>query len=388
MTTEHRRRLLGDDGASAPELWDWGGPGAEPDAALLLYARTERELASLSDRQRKRFAHYGIREKLLETTWFANKKEHFGFHDGITTPIIEGLGRQADPGLRIKPGEFILGYQNEYGRYTASPLVHRALDPAGCLKLDIHGSGAADFGRNGAYLVFRQLRQDVHGFWSCIDQASRTRGGAARRQRLAAKMVGRWPSGAPLALAPDEDDPALADADDFRFHDDPHGHRCPIGAHIRRTNPRDSLGPRPGSPEALAGSRRHRLLRRGRAYGPRLAESMDPGDVLARGDDGQERGLHFICLVANIARQFEFVQASWVNNPQFETLHDDVDPLIGRRGRFAAGNGRTSATANFTIPGHPARTRIRGLPDFATVRGGAYFFMPGVSGLRYLAHGS
>jgi len=115
---------------------------------------------------------------------------------------------------------------------------------------------------------------------------------------------------------------------------------------------------------------------------------MDPEDVLARGDDGQERGLHFICLVANIARQFEFVQASWVNNPQFETLHDDVDPLIGRRGRFAAGNGRTSATANFTIPGHPARTRIRGLPDFATVRGGAYFFMPGVSGLRYLAHGA
>ena len=247
MTTEHRRRLLGDDGASAPELWDWGGPGAEPDAALLLYARTERELASLSDRQRKRFAHYGIREKLLETTWFANKKEHFGFHDGITTPIIEGLGRQADPGQCIKPGEFILGYQNEYGRYTASPLVHRALDPAGCLKLDIHGSGAADFGRNGAYLVFRQLRQDVHGFWSCIDQASRTRGGAARRQRLAAKMVGRWPSGAPLALAPDRTT-ALADATTSGFTTTP----TATAARSERTS-----GPwTPRLPRPSAGSRR------------------------------------------------------------------------------------------------------------------------------------
>ena len=172
------------------------------------------------------------------------------------------------------------------------------------------------------------------------------------------------------------------------FTTTPHGHRCPIGAHIRRTNPRKSLGPRPGSPEALAGSRRHRLLRRGRAYGPRLAKSMDPEDVLAEGGRRPGAGPPFHLPCRQHRPPVRVRSASWADNPQFETLHDDVDPLIGRRGRFAAGNGRTSATANFTIPGHPARTRIRGLPDFATVRGGAYFFMPGVSGLRYLTHGS
>ena len=361
MTTEHRRRLLGDDGASAPELWDWGGPGAEPDAALLLYARTERELASLSDRQRKRFARYGIREKLLETTWFVNKKEHFGFHDGITTPIIDGLGRQADPGLRIKPGEFILGYRNEYGRYTASPLVHRALDPAGCLKLDIHGSGAADFGRNGAYLVFRQLRQDVHGFWACIDQASHARGGAARRERLAAKMVGRWPSGAPLALAPDEDDPALADADDFRFHDDPHGHRCPIGAHIRRTTPATPSALGPGARRRSPGAGGTGSAASGRLRAAACGVDRPRG---RSGQGGRRPGagppFHLPCRQHRPPVRVRSGKLG--NNPQFETLHDDVDPLIGRRGRFAAGNGRMSRPRTSPFPAIPCARESAACP--------------------------
>ncbi|HKH35061.1 MAG TPA: Dyp-type peroxidase, partial [Beijerinckiaceae bacterium] len=353
----------------------------------LLYARDAAQLTELQRRYRTSLDQHGIAAEPLETTWFENKKEHFGFHDGITTPVIQGLGREAEPTLCIRPGEFILGYQNEYHRYPASPLVHRALDPQGHLKLDVEGSGAADFGRNGTYLVFRQLRQDVHGFWSFMDKAARDLDGTSeRREWLAAKMVGRWPSGAPLALAPNRDDPALSDADGFMFHHgDRKGLRCPIGAHIRRTNPRDSLDPRPGSAESLSVNKRHRILRRGRTYGHRLHKAMDPETILREGDDGRERGLHFICLNANIARQFEFVQSSWSNNPQFGALHNDVDPLTGERGRFRRGDG-TGATANFTIPQAVGRLRIRGLPEFVTVRGGAYFFMPGMSALRYLGN--
>ncbi|HEX2134921.1 MAG TPA: hypothetical protein VHG30_03315 [Microvirga sp.] len=387
MVTPHRRRILGDDGPSSPDTWEWGGPGEPLHGVLALYARDDAQLAILRERYRSSLQRHGIAERTLETTWLADKKEHFGFHDGITTPIVEGLGREAEAGLSIKPGEFFLGYQNEYGRCTPSPLVHRSLDPGGFLKLDAQGSGMADFGRNGSYLVFRQLDQDVHGFWSFIDQAARNLDGDPRRREwIAAKMVGRWPSGAPLTLAPDADDPKLANADDFAYHrTDARGAKCPIGAHIRRTNPRDSLDPRPGSLESLAVNRRHRLLRRGRTYGDPLVPGLNPGGIVARGNDGKRRGLHFICLNANIARQFEFVQASWANNPQFGGLYDDVDPLIGRRGRFADGDPGAAA-ANFTIPDDAGRTRICGLPNFVTTRGGAYFFMPGMSALRYLAH--
>jgi Dyp-type peroxidase family len=218
-----------------------------------------------------------------------------------------------------------------------------------------------------------------------MDKAARELDGSSRRREwLAAKMVGRWTSGAPLVLAPNADDPAVGASDGFMFHKwDRAGIHCPIGAHIRRTNPRDSSEPRPGSLEALSLSNRHRLLRRGRTYGERLVESMDPEAILANGDDGQERGLHFICLNANIARQFEFVQSSWSNNPQFHALHDEVDPLTGERGRFRPDT--EPATTDFTIPHMGGRTRIRGIPSFVTVRGGGYFFMPGMSALRYLA---
>jgi deferrochelatase/peroxidase EfeB len=185
-------------------------------------------------------------------------------------------------------------------------------------------------------------------------------------------------------VTPDRDDPKLATSD-FMFHaDDREGLRCPVGAHIRRTNPRDMLDPAPGTEESTAVNKRHRLLRRGRTYGPSLVASMDPGEMLANGDDGVERGLHFICLAANIARQFEFIQASWVNNPQFGGLLDDVDPLIGRRGRFTHPDPN-GATASFTVPDLPARCRVHNLPDFVTIRGGAYFFMPSLSAIRYLA---
>jgi len=315
--------------------------------------------------------------------------EQFGFHDGISQPVIEGLSsRQGTPANTVKAGEFILGYANEYGQYTDRPMLPAADDPQGLLPRS--ANGMADLGRNGTYLVFRTLRQDVEGFARFLTKASSRPDGTpdpVARNLLAARMVGRWPSGAPLVKAPRHDDPALADFNDFAYHaEDRFGLRCPIGAHVRRSNPRDSLDPNPGSGESVAIGKRHRLLRRGREYGP----PFKPGEPGPESDPSVERGLQFVCFNANISRQFEFIQFTWINNPKFDGLYDDADPVIGARGLLDAAG--TAAAAEdmpngdtFTIQARPIRQRVCDLPRFVTVRGGAYFFMPGIRALRYLA---
>jgi Dyp-type peroxidase family len=218
--------------------------------------------------------------------------------------------------------------------------------------------GRANLGRNGSYLVLRQLAQDVDGFRRFIDQAGQADPDAGAR--LAAKMVGRWPDGTPLTRSPEHP----ADDNDFGYADgDAAGLGCPLGAHIRRANPRDALDPEAGPEQSVRSVNRHRLLRRGRAYG----DPSGPG----------ERGIHFMCLNANIARQFEFVQHTWLNNPKFAGLYDDTDPLV------VTHQGDTGRT--FTVQGRPLRQRVTGLPAFVTVRGGAYFFLPGIRALRFLA---
>ena len=134
------------------------------------------------------------------------------------------------------------------------------------------------------------------------------------------------------------------------------GWGCPVGAHIRRANPRDALDPDTGPDQSIRSVNRHRLLRRGRAY----HEPSDPS----------ERGIHFICLSANIARQFEFVQHTWLNNPKFAGLYDDTDPLVATH--------QGDAGRIFTVQARPFRQRVTGLPPFVTVKGGAYFFLPGL----------
>ncbi len=150
-----------------------------------------------------------------------NGKEHFGFADGISQPIIDGLSKSGIEENTVRAGEFILGYPNEYGQFTVSPLVKSEADSNGILPTDINGSGDHDFGRNGSYLVFRQLHQKVHEFWQFLDQETRNSDNSSNpeaRTKLAAKMVGRWPSGAPLALAAEHDQPELHDQNDFLYH--------------------------------------------------------------------------------------------------------------------------------------------------------------------------
>jgi Dyp-type peroxidase family len=380
MTTAHRRRVLGDVDASDPDRWGWGGPATRPvDVLLLLYARDEAGLAGLHDELAAGFGAGGVAQVETLDTAPLTDREHFGFRDGISQPSMEGLARTDTPANTIKAGEFVLGYQNEYGLYTDRPLLKGSDDPRNLLPPGPGGSGARDLGRNGTYLVFRQLSQDVYGFWRFLDSVIRAADGRsdpAARTWLAAKMVGRWPDGAPMTLSPNRDDPALANVNDFGYgKSDLDGLKCPIGAHIRRAHPRDSLDPEPGTDRSIELDKRHRLLRRGRLYGPPVAPEERLRDVSA-GDDDPPRGLHFICLCANIARQFEFVQHTWINNQKFDRLYDDVDPLIGQRG---------PGGATFTLPRRPIRRRITGIPSFVTVRGGGYFFLPGLRAIRYLA---
>jgi deferrochelatase/peroxidase EfeB len=372
MALPHRSRLLGDVGESAPERWQWGGPGTAPvDVLLMLYAADTATLDALCNSYEQGFAASGLVElhRLDTVDLAAVQPSNFG--DGISQPAVEFLSpSRASNDAVIRAGEFVLGYPNEYGLYTESPFVADQAGPARLLPKRHDGDGR-DFGRNGTYLVFRQLAQDLDGFWAFLDQVTRRPDGTSDRDeaiRLAAKIVGRWPSGAPLVLSPDADDPALATANDFRyFHEDPQGLRCPLGSHIRRANPRDSLAPKPGEQASLDVNKRHRIIRRGR-------QQAGTDGSAAPGAPPRATGLHFICLNANIARQFEFVQATWVTNPKFNGLYEDADPLIGTQ------PGRT-----FRIPGSPVRTRVRGLPAFVRVEAGAYFFLPGIRALRYLA---
>ena len=369
MTTEHRQRVLGDFGRDDPGGWRWGGPdNAVAHALLMLYAPDESALLSLVGRHQERLDTAGIAGAATLGTQDIGDVEPFGFRDGISQPVLDGFGRDGREADTLEPGEFVLGYENEYGLLTDSPTVAEASDPRKLLPRG-QKDGTGDFGRNGTYLVVRQLEQDVAGFWKYLDSLATSR---EERDRLAAKMVGRWPGGAPLVLSPGQDDPALEKANDFAYHEsDPHGMACPVASHIRRSNPRDSLDPDPGTDDSVEVNKRHRILRRGRSYGPRMTVEQ----ALA-GPDGLERGLHFVCLAGNIARQFEFIQHTWANNPKFAGLYDEVDPITGPR---------DESGATFSMPDTPVRRRITGIPAFVTVRGGGYFFLPGIRALRYLA---
>ncbi|MEA2204139.1 MAG: hypothetical protein QOE77_915 [Blastocatellia bacterium] len=382
MASPYRTQILGDDGENNPANWEWGGTDEQKtaDILLLLFGADENALDSLLARQRSTFGAGGVVElRALGAGRQPDTHEHFGFNDNITQPALEGTSavRRALPENVIEMGEVVLSYVNDYGQPTDSPVVSPEHDPKNMLPNAHLAEGAPpdtpimrDLGRNGTYVVFRQMAQHVADFWNYLDEASRDISGHTDHEastRLGAKFVGRWPSGAPLVKAPDGDNPALSNDDDFKYLEaDPHGFKCPIGSHIRRSNPRDSLPP--NAKMSLASVNRHRLMRRGRSYGHRAA---DP-----RVHDGVERGLHFICLNADIERQFEFVQQTWINSPVFGGLCGEVDPLVGHL---------TKGDEVMTVPGDPLRTRVHNLKRFITVKGGAYFFMPGMKALKYLS---
>lgn len=401
-----RSRRLGDIGTSDPAGWLWGGPGKDPDLVVMVYSKTSLaawEQAVQSGPWSNAFETLAT----LETSDMGGH-EPFGFADGISQPVFDWEHKRPVPGTttvydnREALGELLLGYPNEYDKYTGRPLLEPAADPAGGLLPAEDDPARKDFGRNGTYLVLRQLEQDVRGFWQYLDRAAE--GQTPERYRLGAAMVGRTvdgdplipPSGPPLAGVTDKPgQPSNA----FTYDQDPEGVQCPFGAHIRRANPRNAdlfghpsgvvagLGsrlaiPRPGlHNDLMASTRFHRVLRRGREYGVRITpeEALKPGPP-----NEAPRGLHFACLCANILRQFEFVQNAWLMSTKFDGLTDESDPLLGNR----APVGDCPVTGYFSIPREDKLTRrLSGVPQFITVRGGAYFFMPSLRVLRYIARG-
>ena len=342
-----RARGLGDTRESSPESWE--KPLGTPDVHVVLAALAPdaQRLGDVLDRARRSY------EKLpgIEMIWrqechaLPTEKEPFGFKDGISHPAIEGSGI---PGSNpreqpFKAGEFILGYRDETGAFPPMPRPEV-------------------LGRNGTYAVVRKLHQRVAAFRQYLRSNSSS---PEEEELLAAKMMGRWRSGAPLALSPVRDDPSLGAVatrnNDFLYGDDPLGLKTPVGSHIRRANPRDA--------QVAGAVRLHRMIRRGTAYGPPL-----PQGVIE--DDGADRGIIFLFLGSHLKRQFEFVQSEWVNDSTFIGGSGEKDPV----------SGANDGTGVFTIPRRPVRRRLKGLSRFVITRGGEYCFVPGLRALRWLAN--
>ncbi|WP_109830304.1 Dyp-type peroxidase [Reichenbachiella versicolor] len=414
MVTDHRKNILGDLNTSDPKHWEWGGPTNDSiHVLLLLYAGNQTLLEELYSDEAGQFASGGVSQiKRLETHFLPDRKEHFGFRDGIGQPRVAGLldKHKTDLGKNISTsvlqeggsynniiaaGEFVLGYPNAYQKFPNSPKVKKETDTDDIL--DIDETGAKDFGKNGSYLVFRQLEQHVGKFWNYVYDHSKLESGEIDKsvsEKLAAKMIGRWRSGCPITLSPDQDDPTLKDKDNFGYYpDDKEGDKCPMASHVRRTNPRNSPLQRKHfndkeAKNAMVDANKHRIIRRGRAYGePSLDNNgnptMEPDLMLKDGNTGNRKvGLHFLCFNANIGRQFEFIQHTWVNNPKFSELYSEADPLLGEVSDAEKNNG---VFGDFTAPGDLLRTRVRRLEKFVDVKGGAYFFMPGIKAIKYLS---
>ncbi len=411
---ENRSRRLGDIGASMPANWLWGRPGSEPHVLVPLFAK-----AGLLAEWRTQVTSAGF-QAAFETldclpTADLDNHEPFGFRDGISQPEIDWPRQRITGHDRlittadelvynnvVSLGEFLLGYPNEYGKYTDRPLLDSSEKGVDGLLQAEDQPGKKDLGRNGTYLVMRQLQQDVRGFWTFLDKAAKSN--ASERLRLAEAMVGRGIEGQPLAPLSDTVIPGIKDdpeepSNRFTYESDPNGTRCPFGAHIRRANPRTvDLPGHPGSlparvlrmlglagnsfrDDAIAPTRFHRILRRGREYGPGLTitEALNPAS-----DSDPQRGLQFLCLNANISRQFEFVQNAWLMSTKFNGLSEESDPLLGNRSAV----GECPYPGNFSLPREGAPPQVlTGLPQFITVRGGAYFFLPSLRALRFFAKG-
>jgi len=353
-----RAERLGDTGDSAPERWRDQLGTQRVHVLLFLFAQSEEIATKVSEDLRCEYASGSgfVEVCCQDARALPGNLTHFGYRDGFAQPTITGgLPSILPDGLpETPPGEFILGYPSQYTDF-AYPVP-------------------ADLGENGSFVAFRMLAQDCDGFETFLDDAAHQSG--LDRELIAAKLCGRWRDGTPLALSPDRPDPAIPVERFNSFDyvptllvpdafDDRRGSRCPIGAHIRRMNPRNSV---------VAGNSglKRRIVRRGLPYGP-------PHDR-AKPNDGIERGLLGLFIGVSLKDQFEFVMSDWVNKGIFAPgLRNTRDPLLGNN---------SAEDAAFLIPVEGQKTiALTGLSRFTTCRGAAYAFLPSVSALRLLARG-
>src|SRR5215207_5416084 len=342
-----RAEVLGDTGRNHPDRWVGGLASPALHAIAILFARNPTERQRVT-REHQAFSTSTPGVEVLSSLDlegfppFEYAHDHFGYRDRISEAQIEGSGVEPTPGsgAPVKAGEFILGHVDESGELVPLP------------RPEI-------LSHNGTFVAYRRLQQHVGAFRDFLHQHG---GPTAEGQELiAAKLMGRWRSGAPLILAPENDDPALG-ADYQRNNNfnyaqmDPQGYAVPLGAHIRRMNPRDTA----------SNIQRRRMIRRGATYGLPLRDGA--------AEDGVDRGVAAFILCASLVRQFEFAQNVWINDPNFHELGNERDPFIGNQ----------DGTFTMTIPKRPIRKKITGLPAFTTLMGGAYCFLPSIRALRHL----
>jgi Dyp-type peroxidase family len=412
MGMKARSGILGDTGISSPEHWDdiWKSKqvhawvainGRDSDGIELEFKNFEGLVGQHPDGVQILAGNRGPNGSALNfqdaSAVFENgrptAKEHFGFTDGISNPYFAGCGNSPTriPGRgklmrdgrweALATGEFILGHVDEAKEYPLAP------EP----KLLSH---------NGTFMVYRKLHENVDTFNSYIDDLAKSFDGS--RDLLLAKMAGRWPdNGAPLTLAATDAEKACLDARimdlerrikqgeikamaereeihrqwvDFTFNEDTSGSRCPIGSHIRRTNPRGSLETEKGAfqrPGALVD--RRRLMRRGLPY----------GGIDETSSDQSEQGIIFMSIGASIERQFEFVQQQWVNYANDFKLGNDKDPVIGNHDGDITDKHIIQADTESDDNAPPFFCAQ--MPRFVETRGGDYFFIPSISALRMIA---
>jgi Dyp-type peroxidase family len=346
-----RAHQLRDEGVNDPKNWESPFGTGQVHIGLSAFSDSKEKWSRIVAVARKEYEGFsGVR--VMQTQDFGQQpgdRNSLGYKDGIDQPPVEGSGVDPLPGQGrpIKAGEFILGYPGEVGLPLPMP------------QPDI-------LGRNGTYIGFRKYQSRVGAFNRFLRANGSTE---EERELVAAKLVGRWRSGAPLTLAPDVDNPTLgADAqrnNDFDYSHDTRGQQVPFGAHIRRMNPRDTELSR------LTDVNIHRIIRRGTTYGPPY-----DANALSEKDDEVARGAIFLFISANAMATIEFLQQEWINEGNFVRLGDERDPIVGRQEQGAV----------FTIPKVPVRRRLHGIETFNVLRGGEYFFMPSLSALHWLAN--
>jgi Dyp-type peroxidase family len=379
-----RAEAIGDVGLSAPA--EWVEPFRDEDihAVVILAADDPDDLADEYTYVSGLISSHGL-ITLGEPVDGAARPdperghEHFGFKDGISQPGIGGLTTTSHKGTdQIPAGEFICGYPGEAEEPTPQPNPN-GYGPPPAPPLP---PGLPAWTKDGSFLVFRRLQQNVKGFRETVAEGA---GAGLSSDLVGAKMVGRWPSGAPLERVPGEPkkadleaaDPSIADTkvlndqhiNDFDYDKDPDGLGVPRAAHIRKVNPRSQ------TPPGKAESDRHRILRRGITYGSEFVESESPYPETGAVPAEQDRGLLFLCYQASIERGFEFIQSQWADQADFPQNGDGEDPIIAQR----------DEPRPFALPRKEGEPLHLSFKQWVRTTGGEYFFSPSIAALKTLA---
>jgi deferrochelatase/peroxidase EfeB len=363
-----RASLVGDTGPSAPQNWVSSFGKGTDHVLVTLHALSPDAMKSYSDRLSAFFAEGNAFREIWRTdgmAWIEMKdgkpeftsKVPFGYADGISLTTIHGGPEHYPPDHQMPCEPWLFVLQDEAENYFVP-------EPR-------------ELGLNGSFAVFKMIMADVVGFENFL-QSNKDK---IDPELLAAKICGRWRNGVPLVLSPDTDSPpsgiSLEQLNDYEYVNadgsgDPKGLRCPVGAHMRRINPRGQ--PVTGQGQPGGSNNTHRLIRRGMPYGP----NYDPKQPY----DGIERGLLGYFINSSIENQYEFVLGHWVNDGEFAGAvrlpPKSKDPMIGTQ---------DPAESIFVIPqanGAPP-IKVTGFSTFVTTKAAAYCFLPSITAIKFIA---